>query len=288
MPGKDYLKSITDFYRVYSGVNEASGEKTREFLESFINTDEFPLSEMQSTAASEMSKVLENSFRAMNIAFVQEWTEFAEKSKVNLFEVIDAIRVRPTHRNIMSPGFGVGGYCLTKDSLLADWSYGNLFDSESRLEMSLKAVSINDLMPGHTFKLLKSRFDDLNGLNITILGVSYLSDVADTRYSPSEYFYDLCASEGANVLVHDPIVEFWQEKGISIDNARDSLKSQSHDVAVFAVRHKQYLDLDCHAILELLPDVKLIIDANDIIRDDVAQQLKDRNIDLLGVGKGHW
>jgi UDP-N-acetyl-D-mannosaminuronate dehydrogenase len=188
----------------------------------------------------------------------------------------------------MAPGFGVGGYCLTKDSLLADWSYNNLFDSQRRLEMSLHAISTNDLMPGHTFKLLKSKFNDLDGVNVTILGLSYLNDVADTRYSPSEYFYDLCEKEGANILLHDPFVEYWLEKDLSINTDIHYLESHTHDVAVFAVRHSQYLALDHRAVLSLLPGVKLVIDANNIVNDDVARQLKENNVDVVGVGKGHW
>ena len=133
MPGPSYLNSIVNFYRVYSGINKESRLKAREFFESFINTQDYPLSEVHSNTAAEMAKVLENSFRAMNIAFIQEWTEYAEKAGVNLFEVIEAIRIRPTHKNIMLPGFGVGGYCLTKDPLLADWSYQNMFHSEKNL-----------------------------------------------------------------------------------------------------------------------------------------------------------
>ena len=143
MPGANYLNSIVNFYRVYSGINEQSKMKAKEFLDSFINTKDYPLCELHSTTASEMAKVLENSFRAMNIAFIQEWTDFAQNAKVNLFEVINAIRMRPTHKNIMQPGFGVGGYCLPKDPLLADWSYSNLFGQKSRLKMSLDAVATN-------------------------------------------------------------------------------------------------------------------------------------------------
>ena len=73
-----------------------------------------------------MAKVLENSYRAMNISFAVEWSRFAEESGVNLYEIVDAIRMRPTHNNLMYPGIGVGGYCLTKDPLLASWSKQNL------------------------------------------------------------------------------------------------------------------------------------------------------------------
>ena len=69
-----------------------------------------------------MAKVLENSYRASNIAFVVEWTRFAEEADVDLWSIVDAIRVRKTHSNLMYPGIGVGGYCLTKDPLLASWA----------------------------------------------------------------------------------------------------------------------------------------------------------------------
>lgn len=288
MPGPNYLNSIVNFYRVYSGINQQSKDKLKTFLESFINTDKYPLFEMHSTTASEMAKVLENSFRAMNIAFIQEWTEYAQKAGVNLFEVIDAIRVRPTHKNIMLPGFGVGGYCLTKDSLLADWSYTNFFGGNKRLEMTLNAIAINDIMPDYTFDLLKHEVSDLMNKHITILGISYLNDIADTRCSPTERFFEKCLDQGAIINLHDPLVTFWNEKNIEINNDINHLKSKSHDIAVFAVRHSQYLHLSADDILTILNGVKLIIDANNIINEEVAKQLLRHGLKIIGVGKGHW
>lgn len=288
MPGLDYLRSITDFYRVFSGIDGPSRMRARSFLESFINTAEFPLSELHSTTASEMAKVLENSFRAMNIAFLQEWTEYAEAAGVNLFDIIEAIRIRPTHRNLMYPGFGVGGYCLTKDSLLADWSYGELFGGSGHLEMSLNAVAVNDLMPQHTFRRLKEHIPDLKGAKIAIMGVSYLNDVADTRHSPSEFFHDLCTAEGAEVSVHDPIVEYWEEKNMTIDTDIGYLAKSRHDVAIFTVKHSQYMEMSAEGILETLPGVRVIIDANNIIDDKKASQLAGRGVTMIGIGKGHW
>ena len=206
MPGANYLNSIINYYRVYSGLNDEAKLIAKEFLKSFINTESYPLFEMHSTNASEMAKVMENTFRAVNIALLQEWTEFAEMAEVNLFEVINAIRVRETHKNLMSPGFGVGGYCLTKDSLLADWAYINNFSGSNHLNMSLNAIAINDLMPTYTLNLIKRNTDTLAGKKLTLLGVSYLNDIADTRYSPSDLFYDLCLQENAVVQLHDPIV----------------------------------------------------------------------------------
>ena len=126
MPGPDYIDSIQNFYRVYSGINEISANETERFLKTIISIKKYPLTRLSNTNATEMAKVLENSFRAMNISFIVEWSRFAEESGVNLYEVVNAIRMRPTHKNIMLPGIGVGGYCLTKDPFLASWSRKNI------------------------------------------------------------------------------------------------------------------------------------------------------------------
>ncbi|WP_333656359.1 nucleotide sugar dehydrogenase [Dissulfurispira sp.] len=288
MPGPSYLSSIINFYRVYSGINKESKLKAKAFFESFINTKDYPLFELHSTTAAEMAKVLENSYRAMNIAFIQEWTEYAEKAHVNLFEVIEAIRVRPTHKNIMLPGFGVGGYCLTKDPLLANWSYQNLYNCDGTLKMSIDAVAVNDLMPDYTYSLLKQEVGVLKDKFITILGISYLGDVADTRHTPTDLFYDRCMREGAIVKLHDPLVGFWQERGLKVETDIKSLGDSRHDIAVFATRHKQYLTMSADDILSILPGVKVILDANNIINDDVAEKLSSNGIKMIGVGKGHW
>lgn len=288
MPGPSYLNSIVNFYRVYSGINRESRLKAREFFESFINTHNYPLSEVHSTTAAEMAKVLENSFRAMNIAFIQEWTEYAEKAEVNLFEVIEAIRIRPTHKNIMLPGFGVGGYCLTKDPLLADWSYQNMYHSKRNLEMSVGAIAVNDLMPDYTFRLLKDEVSSLKGKHVTIMGVSYIGDVADTRHSPTGLFYNRCVKEGAVVNLHDPIVTFWPEQNIKIETDISVLKRWRHDIAVFVTRHSQYLNMNADNILKILKGVKVIIDANNIMSDNTAKRLSEEGIKMIGVGKGHW
>ena len=99
---------------------------------------------------------MENSFRALNIAFIYEWALLAENIGINLFKVIDSIKKRKgTHDNMMKPGFGVGGYCLPKDGLLAQWSIENIFHiSNLKLKMTIEALQINDKMPLHAQSLL--------------------------------------------------------------------------------------------------------------------------------------
>ena len=119
MPGKNYVASIRDFWRVCSGVNEEATRRVVKFLKEVINTEKYPLTVLDRPIESETAKIVENSFRATILAFLDEWSLFAEQNGVDLIKVINAIKVRPTHSNIIFPGPGIGGYCLPKMAVLA-------------------------------------------------------------------------------------------------------------------------------------------------------------------------
>jgi len=285
MPGKEYLNSIRNFYRTFSGIDDRSAQRAREFLSSIINVAAFPLKEENDTEASELAKVLENSYRAVNIALIYEWTLLAEKSGVNLFSVIKGIRQRKTHANIMEPGFGVGGYCLTKDSLLALWSASNYFGSDYGLPFSKSALEVNDKMPLHTLDLICQE-SDVAGKKVAILGVSYRQDIGDTRFSPTEIFYRALVKAGAKAYVHDPYIERWPEcPEAGFVNFDGDLKEA--DIIVLAARHKLYLEVPKKRLVEISKTGSLWVDAFNILDDDkIAHLLKnDRNV--IGVGKGH-
>lgn len=241
MPGPKYIDSIQNFYRVFAGTDEKSSDAAEKFLRTVIKTDEYPLTRLGNTNATEMAKVLENSFRAMNIAFMVEWSRFAEEAGVDIYEVVNAIRMRPTHKNIMLPGLGVGGYCLTKDPLLASWAKINLFGSSEKLQQSEKGVHINDKMPLYAFEYLQSQFKgSLHGKKVLLLGVSYLNDVGDTRYTPVESFYDHLEIEGAITTLHDPHVLYWEEKDSWINQQLDELLKEQYDLIAITTGHKNY------------------------------------------------
>lgn len=239
MPGPQYIDSIQNFYRVYSGINEESAQVTEAFLRTVITTDEYPLTRLGNTNATEMAKVLENSFRAMNIAFMVEWTRYAEEAGVNIYEVVKAIRMRPTHKNIMLPGMGVGGYCLTKDPLLASWAKQNLFGG-TRLNQSEKGVTVNDKMPVYAFNYLDKSFKNLKDKIVLLLGVSYRQDVGDTRYTPVEIFYNCLERAGAKVLLHDPHVSYWEEKDLQIESDYKKQLNLNPDIVVISTGHSVY------------------------------------------------
>jgi UDP-N-acetyl-D-glucosamine dehydrogenase len=241
MPGPKYVDSIQNFYRVFSGVDEQSADATEKFLRTIIRTDEYPLTKLGITHATEMAKVLENSYRAMNIAFMVEWSRFAEEAGVDIYEVVNAIRMRPTHKNIMLPGLGVGGYCLTKDPLLASWAKMNLFGSKENLHQSETGVRINDRMPFYAYQYLQEQYPgSLKDKKALLLGVSYLNDVGDTRYTPVHGFYDQLDAQGCDITLHDPHVVYWEEKDLRINKNLYELLQQQYDVIVITTGHKDY------------------------------------------------
>jgi UDP-N-acetyl-D-glucosamine dehydrogenase len=115
MPGREYVSSIRDFWRVCAGCNDQARARVEKFLHEVLNTKDFPLTVMDRPIESETCKIVENSYRATILAFLNEWSLFAERNGVDLIKLIKAIKMRPTHSNMIFPGPGIGGYCLPKD-----------------------------------------------------------------------------------------------------------------------------------------------------------------------------
>jgi len=122
MPGKQYVASIRDFWRVCSGCEPIARARVEKFLHEVLNTKDFPLTVMDRPIESETTKIVENSYRATILAYLNEWSLFAERNGVDLIKVINAIKMRPTHSNMIFPGPGIGGYCLPKDGGLGYWA----------------------------------------------------------------------------------------------------------------------------------------------------------------------
>jgi UDP-N-acetyl-D-glucosamine dehydrogenase len=286
MPGPNYIDSIQNFYRVYSGINEKSADKAELFLKTIISTEKFPLTRLEGTNATEMAKVLENSYRAMNIAFMVEWSRFAEEANVNIFEVVKAIKMRPTHSNMMLPGIGVGGYCLTKDPLLASWSKKNLFNSKKGLDQSEMGVKINDKMPQYAFEYLKKNIKfNLSKKKILLLGISYLNDVGDTRYSPVELFYDCLIHENAIVSLHDPFVSYWEEKEIIVENDLEKIMSFQYDIIVISTGHSLYRNNSSLINYFIEMNKVMIFDTIGVFNENEISQIhKKQEIIILGRG----
>ncbi len=218
MPGKEYVSSIRDFWRVCSGCNEPARERVVKFLNEVLNTDEFPLTVMDRPIESETSKIIENSYRATTLAFLNEWSLFSERNGVDLIKVINAIKVRPTHSNMIFPGPGIGGYCLPKDGGLGYWAYKHILcfdDGEEIFKISPAAIDINDTRGLHVATLTRDALRNMGryiaAAEVVICGASYRQDVGDTRYSGSEVVVRRLTEMGAEMRVHDPYVDHWYE-----------------------------------------------------------------------------
>jgi nucleotide sugar dehydrogenase len=284
MPGPDYLSSITSYWRVFAGRTPEAADRCEGFLAQVIDVTNYPLTRLESTTASETAKILENSYRAVTIAMMEEWGRFAEAVGIDMFEIVDAIRLRPTHANLREPGFGVGGYCITKDPLLGSVAARQLFDlPDIVFPFSRNAVATNAAMPlaslRHVERLLGG---DLSGKRLLLLGVSYRGGVADTRNSPAARFVSEARKRGASVMVTDPMVSYWPELDIDVS---DMIPLAAEcDAVIFGVAHDQYRHLD---VVDWLGDARpVVFDAANILSPDTRTALTTAGVPVHGVGRG--
>jgi len=315
MPGKHYVASIRDFWRVCSGTNQEATNRVVKFLEEVINTDEYPLTVLSRPIESETAKIVENSFRATILAFLDEWSLFAERNGVDLIKVLEAIRVRPTHSNIIFPGPGIGGYCLPKDGGLGIWAYRHIHGFEDDIfKITPLAININDTRALHVAQLtrdaLRNMGRPLAAAEILLLGASYREDVGDTRYSGSELIVRRLTEMGAELRVHDPYVQHWwefekqdeypspmrslkrffrnQDKLADLRVEQDLKKAlYGSDAVIFAVRHKHYLDLDPDKVVETVGAPLAIIDCFGILDDTQIKRYFELGCEVKGLGRGH-
>lgn len=313
MPGRNYVASVRDFWRVCSGVNDEAKRRVRKFLTEVLNTDQYPLTVLDRPIESETAKIVENSYRAAILAFMDEWSIFAERNGVDIVKVIDAIRMRPTHSNLIFPGPGIGGYCLPKDGGLGIWAYKHILGFEDDIfRITPKAIDINDTRALHAAQLVRDALRNMNipiaGAEILILGASYREDVGDTRYSGSEVLVRKLTEMGAEIRVHDPYVDRWYElanqdeypghsKKIFFRN-QDKLKDtvvhkdltkalKEADALVFAVKHREYLDLDPETVVRKAGDALAVIDCFGILDDEKIREYLRLGCEVKGLGRGH-
>ena len=289
MPGPNYVNSIKNFYRVYSGINEKSADAVEKFLKTVISTDEYPLTRLRTTESTEMAKVLENSYRAMNISFAIEWSRFAENAGVDLYKVVDAIRLRPTHANLMYPGIGVGGYCLTKDPLMASWASEEFFGLESGLQSSIKAVENNDKMPMFCFDFVSNilKHYDKGITSIGLLGVAYGPGIGDTRFSPVEDFYKRLSMHFDNIKCQDPHVPLWTELNLEIETSLEAFLDLNFDILIVTTGHRDYLkDNAIYKLIARSNKEMIIIDTVGLLdlQKLPAHFSQNKNFYVLGVG----
>ncbi len=315
MPGRQYVDSIRNFWRVCSGINDEARDRVVRFLSDVLNVDEYPLTVLDRPIESETAKIVENSFRATILAFLHEWSLFAERNGVDLIKVIEAIKVRPTHSNIIFPGPGIGGYCLPKDGGLGVWSYHHIHGFEDDIfRITPLAIDINDTRSLHASQLVRDALRNMGrpvaAAEVLVLGASYREDVGDTRYSGSELLVRRLAEMGAEPRVHDPYVDHWWEfekqdeypspeyswkrffrnqeklKELRVEKDLDKALAGA-DAVVFAVRHAPYLDLDPEGVVARTGQPVAVIDCFGILDDAKIRRYFELGCEVKGLGRGH-
>ena len=315
MPGRNYVASIRDFWRVCSGINPESRKRVTDFLSSILNVTNYPLTVLDRPIESETCKIVENSYRATLLAFLDEWSVFSERNGVDLTKVIEAIKVRPTHSNIIFPGPGIGGYCLPKDGGLGVWAYHTLMGFEDDIfKITPLSININDTRGLRVIQLVRDALRNMGKIvaatKIAVLGASYREDVGDTRYSGSEIVVRKLTEMGADVVVHDPYVKHWWEM-----EKQDTYPAPNHSLArffrnqealgdlrmmktldealkradamVLAVRHQDYLSLDPDEMVKMAGKPLAIIDCFGILNDDIIRRYFELGCEVKGLGRGH-
>jgi nucleotide sugar dehydrogenase len=315
MPGRNYVSSVRDFWRVCSGITAEARERAAAFLSSVLNVEQFPLTVLDRPIESETCKIVENSYRATILAFMHEWSLFAERNGVDLIKVLQAIKVRPTHSNILFPGPGIGGYCLPKDGGLGFWAYHTLMGFEDDIfKLTPAAIDINDTRALRVPQLVRDALFEMGRIvaasKITVLGASYREDVGDTRYSGSEVIVRKLTEMGAELTVHDPYVRHWwefekqetypspghslarffrnQEKLMDLRMQADLAAAlRDADAVVFAVRHKEYLALAPDDVVGMIGRPAVVTDCFGVLSDGKIRRYLELGCEVNGLGRGH-
>ncbi|MFC1975115.1 nucleotide sugar dehydrogenase [Chloroflexota bacterium] len=317
MPGREYVASIRDFWRVCAGCTAEARRRVETFLRDIINTDDYPLTIMDRPIESETTKIVENSYRATILAFLNEWSLFAERNGVDLIKVVEAIGMRPTHSNIIFPGPGIGGYCLPKDGGLGYWAYQHLLgfdDGDTVFKITPAAIDINDTRGLHVAELTRDALRNMGryiaGADVLICGVSYRQHVGDTRYSGSELVVRKLTEMGAQIRAHDPYVDHWHElekqdvypapghswkrffrnqedlKDVAVQK---DLSTALKDVeaVIFAVPHQHYLHLEPDDVVSWTGKPLAVIDCFGILDDSAIRRYFELGCEVKGLGRGH-
>jgi len=261
IPGNT-LSELTNNARIMGEIDTRSGQLCKEIYSFFVKGDIY----LTNVVTAEFVKLMENTFRDVNIALANEFLHVVRKSKINIWEAIELANKHP-RVNIHKPGPGVGGHCLAIDP----WF---LTQNTKKFKLIRLAREMNDSQPIDVFYLVKNFLKDIKKPTVTVLGVAYKGDVDDTRLTPAFKFIDLMLDEGFNVKIYDPFVKNFKYKLVSLDEAvKDS------DCIVLITDHSQFKQIDPKKMSNLMRN-KNVFDTRNIL-DHKKWQNAGFNVEIL-------
>jgi UDP-N-acetyl-D-glucosamine dehydrogenase len=241
-PGRDDW-TTKNVPKVVGGIDEASTEAAAAFYADAIDV----VHRVSSPEAAELTKLLENIFRSVNIALVNELAQLCERMGIDVWEVVEAAATKPFGFMSFKPGPGLGGHCIPIDPFYLTWKAREFGFYTEFIELAGK---VNESMPYHCRSLVSqalnhSRERSLKGSRILVLGVAYKPDIADMRESPAVKLIALLQGAGAEVAYHDPLVPSFRENGLDMRSV--PLEPSAYDCVVIVTNHA---GIDYDALVE--------------------------------------
>ena len=229
--------------KVVGGIDEASTEAAAAFYGEAIEA----VYRVSSPEAAELTKLLENIFRSVNIALVNELAQLCERMGIDVWEVVEAAATKPFGFMSFQPGPGLGGHCIPIDPFYLTWKAREYGFYTEFIELAGK---VNESMPYFCRSLVSqalnhSRERSLKGSRILVLGVAYKPDIADMRESPAVKLIALLQGAGAEVAYHDPHVPSFRENGLDMSSV--PLEPSAYDCVVIVTNHS---GIDYDALVE--------------------------------------
>jgi UDP-N-acetyl-D-mannosaminuronic acid dehydrogenase len=256
IPGRTFFEMVHND-RLIGGINRKSTDLTTEIYSSFVKGNIYKTD----AQTAEFVKLIENTFRDVNIALANELAMLAEGIGINVWEAIGLANKHP-RVNILSPGPGVGGHCIAIDP----WF---LTESSCNAKLITMAREINDEMPSFILSKVKRIFKEagIKDPVVTIFGVAYKGNVGDTRETPALKLIKLCEKEGWNVKIFDPLVKKFEYPILSFEVA-----IQNTNLIVIEIDHEDFKNLDVKKISGLVKS-KIILDTKNILaRDEYVKE----------------
>jgi UDP-N-acetyl-D-glucosamine dehydrogenase len=236
--------------KVIGGVDDASTEAAAALYGSAVDE----VHRVSSPEAAELTKLLENIFRSVNIALVNELAQLCDRMGIDVWEVVDAASTKPFGFMSFKPGPGLGGHCIPVDPFYLTWKAREYGFYTEFIELAGK---VNESMPYFCRSLVSqalnhARQRSLKGSKILVLGVAYKPDISDMRESPAVKLISLLEHAGAEVSYHDPHVPQFEENGVSMQSA--DLDPGAYDCVVIVTNHSA-IDYD-----DLVEQAELVVD----------------------------
>jgi UDP-N-acetyl-D-glucosamine dehydrogenase len=247
--------------KIVGGITDACTQRAVQLYESAVET----VVAVSSPEAAELTKLLENIFRSVNIALVNELAQLCDRMGIDVWEVVGAAATKPFGFMSFQPGPGLGGHCMPIDPFYLTWKAREYDFYTEFIELAGK---VNENMPwwclGKVVRALNSHEKALKGSHVLVLGVAYKADIDDTRESPALKLIELLQGEGANVSYHDPNVPELPEHGLT----SAALDIDGADCAVIVTAHSG-IDYE-----DLVERAKLVVDLRNATGANGAQNGK--------------